>query len=493
MNYEMSPMGRMSLMGPMKSRLARVALALTVALASGCAVGPNYDRPQAETPDAYKESSGWKTAQPQDDQIRGSWWEIFQDTELNELEQKVEQSNQDIVAAEAQFRQARSLVDAARSRYFPTLAIGVSAARTHRSANVGGSTATGSDINNYSLPIDISWEPDLWGRVRRSVESNRASAEASAADLASIRLSLQAELADDYFQLRALDAQRRLLDATTEAFDKSLKLTRNRYASGVVARTDVAQAETQLESTRAQGLDIGVRRAQLEHAVALLIGAPPSSFSIPVAPLEASPPPIPVSLPSELLERRPDIAAAERRVAAANAQIGVADSAYYPSVTLSASGGFQGSQLSNWLLWPSRFWSVGPSISETVYDGGLRGAQSDQARAAHDASVASYRQSVLNGFVEVEDNLAALRILDEEGSVQNNAVRAARESVRLATNQYNAGIVSYLNVVITQAAALSNERTKVDILSRRMSASVLLIKALGGGWNPAASLDTAMR
>jgi len=304
----------------------------------------------------------------------------------------------------------------------------------------------------------------------------------SAGDLESARLSYQAELAQDYLQLRTSDAQKQLLDATVAAYEQSLQLTQNRYASGVAAEADVVQAETQLKTAQAQAIDVGVQRAQLEHAIALLIGQPASSFSLPAAPLTATPPPIPVGVPSELLERRPDIAAAERRVAAANAQIGVAEAAYYPSLTLSASSGFETSSLTQWLTAPSHFWSVGPSISQTVFDGGLRRAQTDYARAGYDASVATYRQTVLAAFQAVEDNLAALRILEQEAQVQDEAVQKAQQSVTLTTNQYKAGIVSYLNVITAQTTALSSETTAVQVRGRRMTAAVLLIQALGGGW-----------
>ncbi len=328
---------------------------------------------------------------------------------------------------------------------------------------------------------------DLWGKVRRSVEAGRASAQASAADLESTRLIIHAELAQDYFQLRALDAQRQILDATVVNYARFLEVTKNRYASGVASRADVLQAETQFKTTQAQAIDIGVQRAQLEHAIAVLIGKPASVFSIPFSPLIAAiTPAVPVGVPSVLLERRPDIAAAERRVAAANAQIGVAEAAFYPSITLSGSGGFQASSMSNWLTWPSRFWSIGTTISETVFDGGLRSALTDQARAAYDATVASYRQTVLTGFQEVEDNLAALRILEEEANVEAEAVKAAQQSAIFTTNQYKAGTASSLDVIVTQNAELSNRRTEITIVGNRMTASVLLIKALGGGWDVSA-------
>jgi len=476
-----------------------VVVAGGLTLLTACSVGPDYVRPTAVAPPVFKEMSGWKVARPQDHVSRGKWWEIYGDPSLNALAEQVDLSNENVAVAVAQFKQARALVQAARAAYFPQVTAGASFMRSRSSANVGGSngnnggiSSTGSSSGSSSttstflLPIDVSWDVDVWGKVRRSVEANQAGAQASAADLAAVRLTVQAELAQDYFQLRALDAQKQLLDTTASAFSKTLELTRNRYASGVASRADMLLAETQLKSTQAQAIDVGVQRAQLEHAIAVLIGKPASVVTIPFAPLAAVPPSIPAGVPSELLERRPDIAAAERRIAAANAQIGVAEAAYYPSVTLSASAGFESPDLSHWLSWPNRFWSFGPAISETLYDGGLRRAQTDQAWAVYEANVASYRQTVLTGFQEVEDNLAALRILEEEAKVQGEAVRAAQQSVMITTNQYKAGIASYLEVIVTQAAELSNERTAVTILGNRMTASVLLIKALGGGWHASA-------
>ncbi len=458
--------------------------AAMVALVTGCMVGPDYVRPTVITPDAYKEGAGWKVARPQDDAPRGAWWEVFADPQLNALAAQVSVSNQNVAVAEAQFRQARALVREARAAYFPTVTLGIGYARSRQSATLGGvKTTTAGPAWNFTFPLDVSWELDLWGRIRRAVESNQASAQASAADLETSRLSLQAELAQDYFQLRALDAQKQLLDVTATAFQKSLELTRNRYEGGVASRADVAQAETQLKTTQAQAIDVGVQRAQLEHAIAVLIGRPPSSFSLPQAPLAATPPAIPVGVPSELLQRRPDVAGAERRVAAANAQIGVAIAAFFPSVTLGASGGFESRSVAQWFTWPSRVWSVGPTISETVFDGGLRRAQTDEARAAYDATVSAYRQTVLGGFQEVEDNLAALRILEDEATAQAAAVKAAEQALSLITDQYKAGTVSYLNVIVAQATALSNEITAVQILGRQMVAAALLVKALGGGWS----------
>ena len=467
-------------------RIATI-VAGTIMLLSACTVGPNYVKPSVETPPAYKEigeGTSWKIAEPKDELIRGAWWEMFGDPQLNALEAQVNISNQNIAVAEAQYRQARALVQAARAGYFPTVTADGSYTRSRRPATgtSGVSTRTTGAVSDYLLNGSASWEPDIWGKVRRSVEANEAGAQASAADLGAMRLSVQTELAQDYFQLRTLDAQKQLFDATVSAYQKFLELTNNRYASGVASRSDVLQAETQLKTAQAQGIDTGVQRAQLEHAIALLTGKPASVFSVPFAPLTASPPPIPVGVPSVLLERRPDIAAAERRAAAANAQIGVAQAAYYPNITLIASGGFESAHLAKWLTWPNRLWSVGSTVLQTVFDGGLRGALTDQARAVYDANVASYRQTVLTGFKEVEDNLAALRILEEEALVQDEAVKAARQSVTISTNQYKAGTVSYLDVVTVQTIALNNERTAIDILGRRMTAGVLLIKALGGDW-----------
>ncbi len=458
-------------------------IAVCLAVLASCTVGPNYVKPAAPVPPQYKEAEGWRVAEPRDHLARGRWWEIFNDPQLNGLVEQVTISNQNVAAAEGQFRQARALVQVARSAYFPTVTIGSSFTRSQASSTLGKVPTASAPVSIYSLPVDATWEIDLWGRVRRSVESARASAQATAGDLENVRLSAQAELAQDYFQLRVLDAQTDLLRKTLEAYQKSLELTQNRYKSGIASRADVLQAQTQAKTTQAQLVDVGVQRSQLEHAIAVLMGKPPADLSIAYAPLAIAPPPIPVNFPSELLERRPDIAAAERRMASANAQIGVAIAAYYPTVTLSGSAGYESSELSKWLTWPSRFWSLGPSVSETVFTGGARRGRTEQARAAYDTTVASYRQTVLTGFQEVEDNLSTLRILEQEYAVQAEAVKAAEESLAVITNQYRAGIVGYLNVTVAQAVALNNERTALDIQSRRMTAAVLLIKALGGGWD----------
>ena len=454
----------------------------TLVVTSACSVGPDYVRPTVDVPAAYKELGAWKVAEPRDDVARGAWWDVYDDPELGQLEARVTASNQDLAAAEARFREARATVGVARADWWPTVTIGVSVTRSHQVAAPGAAASSGRTTNNYAMPIEASWEADVWGRIRRNVESTEASAQASAADLESTRLSLQATLAIDYFQLHTFDAERRLLDESVAAFERSLAITQSRFGHGVASRADVAQAQAQLESTRAQAVDVGLQRAQVEHAIAVLVGTPAAELSLPPVPLAAAPPTVPVGLPSALLERRPDVAVAERGAAAANAQIGVADAAYYPTVTLSASGGFSNTDAASWLAWPSRFWSFGPSVTETVFDGGRRGALSERARATYDEAVATYRQRVLGAFQNVEDELAALRLLDDESRVQAGAVAAAEESLRLTQRQYQAGTVSYLDVVTTQTTALTNERTAVDLLGRRMVASVALIEALGGGW-----------
>jgi NodT family efflux transporter outer membrane factor (OMF) lipoprotein len=461
----------------------------TFLLLAGCAVGPDYKRPEVEVPAQYKE---WKVAQPQDGENRGPWWEMFGDPALNALVEQVQVSNQTVLAAEAQYRRAQAIVVASRAGFFPAVNADASVTRGRSPVGVIGGTTAGRTITNRSASLDASWELDLWGRIRRTAEASETSAQASAADLASARLSSQATLASSYLLLRTVDAQKRILDESVAAFQKSYELTKNRYDAGVAARVDVVQAETQLKSTMADAIDLGVQRAQLEHAIAILVGKAPSAFSIkptPVdmarSPLAIKMPPIPAEVPSALLERRPDIASAERLVASANAQIGVAKAAYFPSLTLSGSYGSRAGDAATWFTAPSTFWSYGPALAMSVFDAGLRRAQTDQAIAAYDATVAQYRQTVLSGFQEVEDNLAALRILEEEAKVQQEAVLAARESVALTTNQYKAGIVSFINVVAVQTAWLNNERAAMVVLGRRLVASVTLLKALGGDWSAA--------
>lgn len=465
-------------------KIKLIFLILCPIILAACAVGPDYVKPTAvkTMPASYKELEGWKVAQPRDGAITERWWEIYNDPILNSLEEQIAISNLNIAVAEAQFRQARALVQAARAGYFPTLSAGATATRSLKSGNLGTAASKEPTVSDFQLSSDLTWELDIWGRIRRTVEASQASAQASASDLAAITLSSQAELANDYFQLRVLDAQKQLFDATTIAYRKSLELTKNRYAAGVAAKSDVLQAETQLKSTEALLIDLGVQRAQLEHAIALLVGKPPALFSLTATPLATNIPLIPTGLPSELLERRPDIASFERKMAAANAQIGIAKAAYFPTIKLSASAGFEASSLAKWLAWPSRFWSVGPAVAAPLFDGGLRNAQSYQAWAVYDATVAAYRQSVLIGFQEVEDNLAALRILEDEALVLDQTVQSAQQVVDITTNQYKAGTVAYLNVLVAQTTALANERIALSVLGRRFTASVLLVKALGGGW-----------
>ena len=477
------------MIGNKNSRGVLLSAAIASLLLSSCAVGPDYKRPGVEVPAAFKENGDWKVAEPADSLPRGKWWEVFGDRELNALIEQVDINNQNLKVAEARYRQAQALTQSSRSSFFPT--IGASASDTRSRSGTGRSVISnglsssgGGGVNtNYNVSANLSWELDIWGRIRRQVESNSGAEQASAADLAGARLSAQADLATNYFQLRVNDAQQQLLNDTVAAYAKSLELTKNRYAVGVAGRVDVAQAETQLKSAQAGALDLGVQRAQLEHAIALLVGKAPSNFSLPVMNWSSTPPRLPVALPSTLLERRPDIAAAERRAAAANAQIGVAQAAYYPSLSFGGNTGYAGSSIENWLSAPNRFWSLGPSLALTLLDFGKRGAAKDQATASYDQSVATYRQAVLAGFQDVEDNLAALRILEAEAVIQDDAVRAARESVTLTLNQYKAGTISYLNVVSVQTAQLSNERAAMSVLGRRLSASVGLIRALGGGWD----------
>jgi NodT family efflux transporter outer membrane factor (OMF) lipoprotein len=462
-------------------------LTLAALLMTGCMVGPRYAKPLAPMTPAFKEPppesfKEWKAAQPGDQTLRGNWWEMFGDPQLNSLEEQVAASNQSLKVAEARFQQARAMIRFNRAAQFPTISTAPSIASLHQSANLPFSTKSGNS-GDFVLPFDISYEVDLWGRVRRTVNAAREEAQATAADLQNTTLMLQAELAFDYFELRSADAQKKLLDDTVKAYTDALQLTVNRFEGGAAPKADVAQAQTQLETTRVQDTDIGVQRAQFEHAIAILIGKPPAQLSIAPSPLNLLPPNIPVGVPSELLERRPDIAAFERRMAEANEQIGIARAAFFPTIALGGSAGFEGSSIASWLTWPSRFWAVGPSMLQTIFDGGRRRATSQATSANYDATVASYRQTTLTAFQEVEDNLAALRILEQEAQQQKAAIAAAQESVQLFTNRYTGGVDNYLPVITAQTAALLNERNDVDILRRRMDASVLLIKALGGGWN----------
>ena len=472
-----------------KPRWRQGAAVLLLATAfTGCTVGPEYKRPAAPVPAAYKENSQWQPSQPGDTLPRGKWWELFGDPQLNALEEQVTVENQTLKAAEAQFQQARAAVRFARAGYYPVLTVVPSASRQRVSQNApfNGPSSSGVTANEFVIPFDVSYEPDVWGRVRRTVQAARGGAQASAADLESVSLSVHAELALDYLQARSLDAEIDLLNSTVAAYEKALELTESRYRGGVASQVDVAQAKTQLETTRAQAIDLQVSRAQLEHAVAALAGKPASEFSLPHNPLTAPPPPVPVGLPSQLLERRPDVASAERTMAVANANIGVARSAYFPVVSLTGTGGFESRIISTLIQGPSAFWSVGAAAAEIIFEGGQRRAASEQARAAYDQAVAGYRQTALNAFQEVEDNLAALRILEQEAETQRGAVQAAEHSLSLSTTRYRGGVTSYLEVTVAQSAALNDERVAVEIQGRRMSACVLLIKALGGGWDRAA-------
>ncbi|MGE3541275.1 MAG: efflux transporter outer membrane subunit [Candidatus Tectimicrobiota bacterium] len=464
-------------------------LASLTLLPSACTVGPHYEPPVAPIPVAFKEAEGWKIAQPADDAPRGPWWEIFQDPQLNALQEQIEVSNQSLAMAEAQFRSARAAIGVARAAQLPTVTgtVGVSGSRPSLNRS-GSSDNASSDLRaSYQLPLEASYELDVWGRIRRLVEANIATAQASAADVEAVRLSLHAELAVHYFSLRGLDAQKQLLDLTVSAFERALELTTNRYNQGVASQIEVVQATTQLETVRAQVLEVGVQRTQFEHAIAILLGKPPSEFTLEPAPMTGPPPLIPLALPATLLERRPDIAAAERRVAAANAQIGAAQAAFYPTVTLRASAGLESSSLLNLFSWPSTLWSLGSSLAQVVFDGGRRQALTEQARAAYDATVASYRQTVLVACQNVEDNLAVLRILEAEAAQQAKAQAAAETTLLLSLNRYKGGVTTYLEVITAQSAALTAARTSIDLLTRRMNAAVLLIRALGGGWIPLSS------
>jgi NodT family efflux transporter outer membrane factor (OMF) lipoprotein len=472
-------------------RLRHALMVMPILFVEACLVGPTYRKPSAPVPQGYKEmpkegtatAVTWKAAQPGDAARRAKWWEIFHDQALNELEEQVNVSNQTIALAEAQYRGARALVAGVRSSLFPAVGVGASVTRssglTTTSAGAGQAPVA---VTAYEVPVDLGWELDLFGRIRRSVQAAIAGVQASAADLESVRLAMQAEAAVDYFLLHGVDAEIQLLQKTVAGYQTEYGLTENRYRQGVASGIDVAQAKTQLESTRAQATDLEITRAQLEHALAVLAGKPPQEFSAAAAPLGAAPPEIPVGLPSELLERRPDIAAAERHVAAANAQIGIAVAGYFPTLNLTGLAGYYGSPLASLFSLPNRIWSLGASLAETIFDAGKRRSTYRQAWAAYDATVAEYRETVLTALQQVEDNLAALRMLAQEAQYQAVAVAAAERTLSLAKNRYMNGVTSYLEVVSAQNTALANERLAVELLTRQSTASVNLIKALGGGW-----------
>jgi NodT family efflux transporter outer membrane factor (OMF) lipoprotein len=460
-----------------------VLIGATILSLAACAVGPKYKAPAVPAPPAYKEVGDWKTAQPSDQNLGGNWWEIFHDPQLNALEQQISVSNQNLKAAVAQYQQARAALRYSRADYYPTVTTNPSAARQRYSANRPLSIGNGKTFNDFVVPIDVSYQVNAWGRVSKNVESYREQAQASAADLAVINLTMHADLAIDYYAARTLDADEKLLQNTVVQYQQALQLNEDRYQGGLASEVEVEQARTILETTRAQLVDVGVARAQYEHAAAVLVGKPPAEFSLPPLPLTTPPPPIPVDVPSELLERRPDIAASERRVASANAQVGIAKTAYYPLVNLVGSGGFESGTITTLLQGPSALWSVGAAAAATIFDGGRRHALNDEAMATYDSSVASYRQTVLSAFQQVEDNLAALRVLEQEAGVQATAVQSAQRSLDLSNTRYEGGVTSYLEVITAQNAALSDEVTAVNILGRRMASAVLLIEALGGGWD----------
>lgn len=456
-------------------------IVMTLALGA-CTLGPDYQRPPLPDAHAFKQAEGWKSAAPADALQRGDWWKLYGDAELDALVSRLNVSNQNLAVAEAQYRQARALVRSARSQLFPTLSGNAGVTRSRQTTGSSSSNVSAGVSESYEAGLSASWELDLWGRLRRGLEANRATMQASAADLAAVRLSLQAELVQTYLQLRVMDEQQRLLDQTVAAYARSLRLTENQYRAGIVPKSDVAQAQTQLKSTQAQAIDLKWQRAQLEHAIAVLIGVPPAELSIAVRDDIPSLPEVPLALPSQLLERRPDVAAAEREVMAANAEIGIAEAAWYPDLTLSASGGYRNSSFNHLFEVPNRFWSLGPQLALTLLDFGGRRAELERAEAAYDQTVATYRQTVLDSFREVEDYLVQLRVLGDESVVQREALEAAQESLRLIENQYRAGTVDYLSVVTVQTTALNNERTNLTLLGDRLLTSVQLIAALGGGW-----------
>ena len=463
---------------------------------SGCMVGPKYATPSVPIsptfkepgPSTFKEMNGWKTAQPNDQALRGRWWELFGDTQLNALEDQIDLNNQTLKQAEANFREARAAIRVSRSSQAPTITTGPSVGAERLSANQPyfNSAQANNGTGNFSLPFDLNYEVDLWGRIRRTVTASIEQAEASAADMETARLSLHAELAFDYFDMRSADTQEKLLEATMKAYQEALQLTQDRYDGGAAPMSDVTQARTQWQGAQVAMTDVRVQRAEYEHAIAVLTGKPPAAVTLASASFTEHPPElpgIPGVLPSQLLERRPDVAAAERRMAAANEQIGIAQAAFYPTLSLSAVAGFVGTSPLSWLTWPSRMWAVGPALSQTLFDHGLRRANSDIAREAYESTVAAYRQSALTAFQQVEDNLAALRELETEAAQQHAETLSAQQSLELFNTRYEGGVDTYLQVITWQTAALVNERNDIDILRRRLEAEVLLIKALGGGWD----------
>ena len=477
-------------LSPQRWALARgsrlLGLVLTGVLLSACAVGPDYQRPELAVPQQFNAVDGWTQANPSDALERGAWWELYADPQLNALVAKLNSNNQSVAQAEAQFRQAQALVRNARGAFLPSADLSVGKTRSSQGTGSSNSSLTSSSSgirDTLNAQVGVSWEADVWGKLRRGLEANEASAEASYADLAAMRLSQQSELVQNYLQLRVIDQQKRLLEATVEAYERSLKMSENQYRAGISGKDAVAQAQTQLRNTQASLIDLIWQRAQFENAIAVLTGQPPTGFKL--AEINDIPklPAIPVSVPSQLLERRPDIASAERSIIAANANIGVAKAAYYPDFSLSLSGGYSSSQYQDWISVPNRFWSLGPKISLPLFDGGQRSAEVDRNEAVYDQTVAKYRQTVLDGFREVENYRIQLKVLGDETVVQEQALESARESLRLTTNQYKAGLIAYLDVVNVQTTALSTERSVLNLLQSRLIASVQLIAALGGGWD----------
>jgi NodT family efflux transporter outer membrane factor (OMF) lipoprotein len=474
-----------------------VTPAITMLLLTGCMVGPKYQAPAPsanatappvtykESPTQFQDTDGWKVAQPQDAMLHGKWWEIYGDPELNALEDQLNIDNQNIKQFFENFMTARTLIAEARSQLYPTATIGASYTRSRSSSNLGtsGTANPGHESSLGSLPADISWEPDLWGKIRNTIHEQQYNAQLSEADLENEKLTEQASLAAFFFEIRGQDALQQLLNDTVEADRKAVELARARYETGVDQRLSLVEAEATLQAVQSQAINLGVARAQFEHAIAVLVGANPSQFSIPVKPLLTDAPAIPLGMPSGLLERRPDVAAAERKLAAANAQIGIAYAAYYPTLTLGASGGFDSSTWKHLFDWPSRVWSIGPSVSETVYDGGLRRATVNQFITTYNADVATYRQTVLTAFQQVEDSLAAVRLLSQQILKQQQAVASSQEALKLETARYETGVDPYLNVVTLQTTLLSNQETLASLHVLEMTNSVTLIEALGGGWD----------
>jgi NodT family efflux transporter outer membrane factor (OMF) lipoprotein len=455
-------------------RVAGLAVAVSLALTGGCAVGPDYHRTPVSTTPAYKEAAGWKPSDPGDALDRGPWWNIFNDPELSQLETKIVISNETVKAAAAAVAQARALVDQARAGFWPTITASFAPQRGATGPLPAQTTATAAVTGDWTL--------DIWGQVRRTVESDRASAESTDAALAAAALAAQAQLATDYFELRAQDQLQRLLDDTVVAEQRSLKITESRYHYGVAAKADVVTAQTQLLNSQAQQINAKIQRGILEHAIAVLVGLQPAEFSLPVTAIRSDVPTVPAGMPSTLLERRPDVAEAERKMAAANAQIGVATSAYFPTLTLTGTDQYENSAFGRLLSVSNRIWALGPQLAETLIDGGLRRAEVAQARAAYEASIDNYRQTVLSGLEQVEDQIVTLRVLEQQAVVEDAAVAAAKEAEKLTLNQYKAGTVPYSSVITAQTTRLGSEETALSVLSSRLQASVSLIAALGGGW-----------